>query len=55
MTGVDLVGMLRIDYVFHIPYILAAGIVAWFFFATSATKADATAGTGRREIAPAVA
>jgi hypothetical protein len=41
--GFDLVGVLVVDYAFHIPYIVSAVIVAWFFFAVSTTKADRTA------------
>jgi len=43
--GTDLVGMLIVDYAFHLPYVAAAGVVAWFFFATSTSKADRAART----------
>ena len=56
LFGIDLVGMLIVDYGFHIPYIVAAAVVAWFFFATSVTKADRAArATGETSGASTVA
>jgi hypothetical protein len=43
MGGLDPIAMLQIDYAFHIPYVVSAVVVAWFFFATSTTRADAAA------------
>ncbi len=56
--GIDPVAMLQIDYGFHIPYVVSAIVVAWFFFATSATRADAAAraaAAARTQAAPAAA
>lgn len=35
VVGMDLMGVLAVDYFFHLPYILAAGVVAHFFVATT--------------------
>jgi hypothetical protein len=34
VVGFNLDGLLMVDYGFHLPYILAAGVVAHFFFST---------------------
>ena len=47
VAGMDYDKLILVDYGFHLPYILAAGVVAYFFFRTLQTAAQ----VGRTEAA----
>jgi hypothetical protein len=53
VVGFNLDGLLMVDYGFHLPYILSAGVVAHFFFsalrAASAQATERPAESGRAE------
>lgn len=51
VAGVDAQLLIVVDYVFHLPYILSAGAVAYFFVAVIRATAGSTVAAEPRKVA----